>query len=81
MLKEDSRVAVWMANEVNAHNTAINSTFRKTAIKKMAIGYGSSDSPTRSIHDSMSTSNKKSNGSRETRHCHIISRTPCCSID
>ena len=25
----------------------------------MAIGYGSSDSPTRSIHDSMSTSNKK----------------------
>ena len=37
MLKEDSRVAVWMANEVNAHNTAINSTFGKTAIKKRQL--------------------------------------------
>jgi hypothetical protein len=67
MLKEDSRVAVWMENEVNSHNTAINSTFRKTAIKKMAIGYGSSDSPTRSIYDSMSTSNKKTTDHAKVR--------------
>jgi len=34
MLKEDSKVAVWMANEVNAYNSAINLTFRRTAIAK-----------------------------------------------
>jgi hypothetical protein len=70
MLKEDSKVAVWMAHEVNAYNSAINSTFRRTAIAKNGNSLRLKrliSSVTKFIMDSMSTSNKKTTDHAKVR--------------